>query len=125
LQSNFDDFLAKPVSYEGLRRCLTAVGGAYLPLPDDQPHPRAETTVVEVAPVPDRLRRRVLDAARIHNATALRSCLRELAALGPVHRCLVDRLRRALKAYDMAAVEDAFGAASLRAPSADADRGAA
>jgi spore coat polysaccharide biosynthesis protein SpsF (cytidylyltransferase family) len=66
-----------------------------------------------------------LAAARIHNATTLRACLRELGtsfANGNGHP-LVDRLRAALRAYDMktivallsdrmAASESGFGAES-------------
>jgi CheY-like chemotaxis protein len=89
LESGFDGFLAKPVTYQGLRACLASL-------------PPLE------AAVPLALCLRLAEAARTHNATALRLGLRELAALGPAHQPALDRLRRALDRYDMAAIQAAL-----------------
>jgi hypothetical protein len=63
-------------------------------------------------PLPPVLRARIEEAARIHSTTALRSCLRELAALGPGHRGLLVNLQRALQSYDMKAIEAALAASA-------------
>jgi hypothetical protein len=43
----------------------------------------------------------ILAAAQIHNATALRACLRELGNSFGVGQPLIDRLRAAARSYDM------------------------
>jgi signal transduction histidine kinase/CheY-like chemotaxis protein len=108
LRSGFDDFLAKPVSYEGLRACLAAVSGAVLELPALTAAAPPAAVSAEPSPLPPVLRARIEEAARIHSTTALRSCLRELAALGPGHRGLLVNLQRALQSYDMKAIEAAL-----------------
>jgi CheY-like chemotaxis protein len=100
----FDDFLAKPVSRDGVRACLASLRGVSFERVREsstlagQPHPPADS------PLPSALRDRIRDAALVHNATGLRSCLRELEELGPAQRPQLDLLRRALQSYDMQAI---------------------
>jgi signal transduction histidine kinase/DNA-binding response OmpR family regulator len=123
LGSGFDDFLAKPISYEGLRACLAAIPGAALEAPAA---PAAADHTAELAPLPAALRARIQEAARIHSTTALRSCLRDLVALGAAHRPLVDELQRALQAYDMKWIRAALGPEPGAVPAAPGEqRGAA
>jgi signal transduction histidine kinase/CheY-like chemotaxis protein len=101
LRSGFDDFLAKPVSWQSLQACLRAVPGVDLP-PDDlgaTPEPSGD-----VLRLPDELRLRLLDAARVHSATELRRGLRELERLAPRGAPLLDEITQALRRYDMDAV---------------------
>jgi CheY-like chemotaxis protein len=126
LRSGFDDFLAKPVSYEGLRACLSAVPGAAERLGPPPTVPTAGDVTAELAPVPPALRSRIQEAARIHSTTALRSCLRDLGALGPGHRRLLEDLQRALQSYDMKAIEAALPPFTAADPGAPGEqRGAA
>jgi hypothetical protein len=94
------------VSYDGVRACLECLPGIVFEcsdpeaaaMPDLTPQPSAET------PLPTSLRSRIRQAAIIHNATALRSCLREVEELGAAQRPWLDLLRRALQSYDMQAI---------------------
>ena len=106
LRAGFDDFLAKPVTDDALRGCLSRLPGVAFE-PDvhagfgARPEPEE---LAEAAPLPSALRERIRLAAANHNATVLRSCLREVEDLGPAQRPWFDRLRRAMQAYDMKAV---------------------
>jgi hypothetical protein len=62
---------------------------------------RAIASRADLTALPPELRLRILDAARVHNATALRACLRELVALDVAGWPSVDSLDQALRAYDM------------------------
>jgi signal transduction histidine kinase/CheY-like chemotaxis protein len=102
LQSGFDDFLPKPLEPGRLYDCLAAIPGVVLtaraPLSDGR------GACAEPAPAPGlspRLRHEILEAARIHNATALRASLKELCSSAAGGHPLVDQLRAALRAYDM------------------------
>ena len=119
LQSGFDDFLAKPVSWESLEHCLRAVPGVVQPelqaASSPGPGPGPAAAPVPAADLPDPLRARLLEAARLHNATQLRGCLSELDALGPAPAALGAEIARALRRYDMEAVLVALGAPDPRA----------
>jgi signal transduction histidine kinase/DNA-binding NarL/FixJ family response regulator len=125
LQSGFDDFLAKPVSFESLVACLRTVPDVRLqnqtvpaaPAPPAAPGPATPWAVT----LPEALRRRLAEAARLQNATELRRCLRDLSGLTPAPQDLVERLACALRNYDMdavlAAVAPAAGSPPAHAPS--------
>jgi CheY-like chemotaxis protein len=101
LRSGFDDFLPKPLELRRLHACVAAIPGVSLadrgPLPAPVARGSTGDPTAELSP---RLRQEILAAARIHNATTLRACLRELGSFAGGHP-LVDRLRVALRAYDM------------------------
>jgi CheY-like chemotaxis protein len=114
LQSGFDDFLAKPVSWESLEQCLRAVPGVVRPGLEaassrPEPGPAAAPVRARAVDLPDPLSARLVEAARLHNATQLRVCLRELDALGPASAALGAEIARALRRYDMDAVLVALG----------------
>ncbi len=105
-RAGFDDFLAKPVTSDALRGCLALLKGvAFGPEAPTPPTARPEASEPEeAAPLPLALRERIRQAAENHNATVLRSCLREVEDLGPAQRPWLDPLRRAMQAYDMKAI---------------------
>ncbi len=106
LKGGFDDFLAKPIDFEHVCACLAALPGVALQTIEAavRDGDRAPGSPADLAVLPLALRRRILDAARVHNATALRACLRELEALDVAGRPSVDSLDRALRAYDMRSI---------------------
>jgi signal transduction histidine kinase/CheY-like chemotaxis protein len=107
LRGGFDDFLAKPIDFEHVGACLAALDGVVLQPIDAFPpgtDDRAPSAPPDLAGLPADLRQRILEAARLHNATALRACLRELTALEAAGRPSVDSLDRALRAYDMQSI---------------------
>ena len=109
LHSGFDDFLAKPVTWQSLELCLKAVPGLALPAATSPVEPRAVAAGPPTSSpleVPGELRVRLLDAARLHSATELRRGLRELERLAPQGSPLVEEIGRALRRYDMEAVLD-------------------
>jgi signal transduction histidine kinase/CheY-like chemotaxis protein len=106
-RDGFDDFLAKPVSLEAVRACLLCLPSVAFEC--DAPavshtasDGRSETQTR--AALPEALQAQIREAAHIHNATALRACLRELEQLGPPQRVHLERLRHALRSYDMRAI---------------------
>jgi signal transduction histidine kinase/CheY-like chemotaxis protein len=102
-RSGFDDFLAKPVSYDGVRACVGCLPGVAFEQRVREPSTLAEqpTSPLPQTPLPHALRDRIRAAALVHNATGLRSCFREVEELGPAQRPRLDLLRRALQSYDM------------------------
>ncbi|HWZ92353.1 MAG TPA: CHASE domain-containing protein, partial [Polyangiaceae bacterium] len=124
LRSGFDDFLAKPLELCRLHSCIAAIPGVALVEHAPTLSAAAQgSTGTEAAVLSPRLRGEILAAARIHNATTLRACLRELGTSFAHGHPLIDRLRAALRAYDMrtivallsdrmAASESGFGAES-------------
>jgi signal transduction histidine kinase/DNA-binding NarL/FixJ family response regulator len=105
-RAGFDDFLAKPVTEDAVRACLSLLPGvAFEPDVPAAYGARAEPEeLAGAAPLPPALRERIRLAAANHNATVLRSCLREVEDLGPAQRPWLGRLRHAMQAYDMKAV---------------------
>jgi signal transduction histidine kinase/CheY-like chemotaxis protein len=125
LRAGFDDFLAKPIDFEHVAACLDAVDGVvWQPIHGVTPRGdlRERGARADLAVLPVSLRRRIVEAARQHNATALRACLRELTALDPAGRPSLDSLDRAFRAYDMPLILTLM---SGDAPGAMADSGAA
>jgi signal transduction histidine kinase/FixJ family two-component response regulator len=116
LKGGFDDFLAKPIDFEHVCACLAALPGVFLQTTEASARDgdRAPGLPADLAVLPPELRRRILDAARVHNATALRACLRELASLGVAGRPSVDSLDRALRAYDMHSIVTLVSSAGAR-----------
>jgi signal transduction histidine kinase/FixJ family two-component response regulator len=124
LRSGFDDFLAKPLELRQLLACIAAVPGISFDDPEPLTVPVARgSTEAPTAELSPRLRQEILAAARSHNATSLRACLRELGTSFAGGHPLVDRLRTALRSYDIktivallsdriAASESGFGAES-------------
>jgi CheY-like chemotaxis protein len=116
VRAGFDDFLAKPVSYDEVRRCLARLPGVSLEpgasTPSEQPSHGTEAP--EAAQLPTALRDRIRQAADSHNATVLRSCLREVEELGLPQRPRLERLRRAMQAYDMKAIAGAVSSDASR-----------
>jgi signal transduction histidine kinase/CheY-like chemotaxis protein len=107
LKSGFDDFLAKPIDFEHVCACLAAIEGVTLQTEDPAgatagPPARDERDDAEA--LPSDLRRRILEAARINNATALRTCVRELTALEAMGRPTPPSLHEALRSYDMRSI---------------------
>jgi signal transduction histidine kinase/CheY-like chemotaxis protein len=102
-RAGFDDFLAKPVTDDALRACLSLLPGVAFE-PDVPAAPGANPEPAQATPLPPALRERIRRAAADHNATVLRWCLREVEDLGPAQRPWLDRLRRAMQAYDMKAI---------------------
>jgi len=115
-RAGFEWFLSKPVSYETVADCLASVGvAAGVQLVDVLETPAlldddgggtdlpAGTTAAELSPA---LRDRLAAAARVHNATELRVCLRELLQQTGARRPppWLSQLERAVRAYDMRAV---------------------
>jgi signal transduction histidine kinase/CheY-like chemotaxis protein/sensor domain CHASE-containing protein len=103
-QCGFDDFLAKPVSYDGVRACLGCLPGVEFERSGRSPTLAEPPTSAAPTPLPNVLRERIRAAALVHNATGLRSCFREVEELGPAQRPHLDLLRRALQSYDMQAI---------------------
>jgi CheY-like chemotaxis protein len=103
LKGGFDDFLAKPIDFDHVCACLAALPGVLVQTAEAATSggDRARASRSDLAVMPPELRGRILDAASVHNATALRACLRELAALDLADRPSVDSLDQALRAYDM------------------------
>jgi signal transduction histidine kinase/CheY-like chemotaxis protein len=103
LKGGFDDFLAKPIDFEHVCACLAALPGIALETAEAATRggDRALGSRADLAVLPPELRQRILGAARVHNATALRACLRELVALDVAGWPSVDSLDQALRAYDM------------------------
>ena len=64
-----------------------------------------------VVRLPEALRGRLVQAARLHNATELRRCLGEIELLGRPCAGLASGIARALRRYDMEAVLRALGCA--------------
>jgi signal transduction histidine kinase/CheY-like chemotaxis protein/sensor domain CHASE-containing protein len=112
LRCGFDDFLPKPVTFDAVGRCLKRLPGVAFEWET------AGATVLEAPPrgcaasLPSSLRDRIRDAAASYNATALRSCLREVEDLGPLQRPWLDRLRRAMRSYDMKGIVSVLSAES-------------
>jgi signal transduction histidine kinase/FixJ family two-component response regulator len=105
LRCGFDDFLAKPLELRRLHACIAAIPG--VSLDDHGPVPSAvarRSTGSQTAVLSPRLRQEILAAARIHNATKLRACLRELGPSCAGGHPLLDRLHAASRAYDMRAI---------------------
>jgi CheY-like chemotaxis protein len=115
-RAGFEWFLSKPVSYETVADCLISVGLAAGVRLVDVPDPPAllpdgpgggplptGTAGAELSPA---LRDRLAAAARMHNATELRVCLRELLQQTGARRppAWLSQLERAVRAYDMRAV---------------------
>jgi len=104
----------------------TIVGGIRGTLgPVQRAHAEARALGREQAEARVREGQEILAAARIHDATALRACLRELGTSFGVGQPPIDRLRAALRTYDMRTIvailsdristsEPSFGAASSR-----------
>jgi signal transduction histidine kinase/DNA-binding NarL/FixJ family response regulator len=107
LSSGFDDFLPKPMELPRLHACIAAIPGIFLDDPVQLPAPLIRGSMqAQTADLPPRLREEILAAARSHNATTLRACVRELGTSFAASHPLVDRLRTALRAYDMRAIVD-------------------
>ena len=108
LNSGFDDFLAKPVTWQSLEACLRRVPGLSLPVPPEPP-PASAPVAARGPAVPEPLRARLIEAARLHSATELRRGLRELERLTPEVSPLAREITQALRRYDMEAVLSALG----------------
>jgi CheY-like chemotaxis protein len=100
------DFMAKPFSCERLFQSLEDSLGVTLE--------RAETSNELEAPValksgavtlPAELCSRLVMAADVHSATALKDCLPELRALGPEANRLAEDIRWLLRSFDMTGIQ--------------------
>jgi CheY-like chemotaxis protein len=120
LRAGFDGFLAKPLEMQHLYGCLETIPGVTL-REAAEPSLAAASLEPEELILPARLRTAILEAARLHNATALRSCLRELGTSLAVGQPRIDRLRAALRTYDMRTI---FAILSERAATTASDLGA-
>jgi signal transduction histidine kinase/CheY-like chemotaxis protein len=107
LRGGFDDFLAKPVTWQSLERCLRTAAGKSAPTATAASPPQAAA----LAPA---LRRRLLEAVHLHSATELRRCVQELSTSGAGGAALGAAINEALRDYDMDAVLAALAQADAQ-----------
>ncbi|MBI2380354.1 MAG: response regulator [Gammaproteobacteria bacterium] len=98
LQQGFDDFVAKPLLVDDIRRCLSLHLGLSFPeLQVDTDLAQAPTAPA----IPAALRRKLLDAVAISWLSGIKAGLQELDRLGPEARPLSERLQGLLRRYDL------------------------
>jgi signal transduction histidine kinase/FixJ family two-component response regulator len=103
LRGGCDDFLAKPLLVERVYDCLQQH------LQVDFDYKTALVSSEESEPpldlaqilLPEDLALRLMMAAELHSATVLKSCLSEVAQLGPSGRRLAEHLREFAHSFDM------------------------
>jgi len=107
----FDDFLPKPLRWNGLYACIEKVPGARFVhvLPEAGPTIEAaggggHNDLGPALGLSAQLRSRLIDAARMYRVTEFRRGLLELERIGPTGATAARYLRRCLHNYDMRAV---------------------
>jgi signal transduction histidine kinase/CheY-like chemotaxis protein len=106
LGAGCDDFVAKPFRAERLYECLLHVPGVAFSYdePDLRTNREAVFDLGQLAISHD-LATRLTVAAELHSATVLKSCLAEIAQLGPTGDRLAQHLGGFLASYDMKAIQ--------------------
>lgn len=106
LRSDGVELLQKPFSVEDLCSCIERVCGIRFVREIVQTAGSTSGPLPDPAriPVPSELRERMMNAAGIHNSTALKACLKELRTLGESSAVLAEHLRRLLHLCDFASI---------------------
>ena len=107
IAAGFDDFVAKPLTFERLYGSLAALPGTRLVEAATAAPPGVAPADSLPGPLtlPVTLRRQLQTAARLYRTTELKRCLREIAMLGPEGADLARRLETLNDAGDMAAIQ--------------------
>jgi signal transduction histidine kinase/DNA-binding NarL/FixJ family response regulator len=98
------DFLVKPLKTEDVYECLRIqLNAEFEYAPSEKEVEPSFDSLDRAGPVtlPNELYSRMMAAAELHSATALKTCLQELRELGPDARNLSERIRWLLRSYDM------------------------
>jgi len=103
LDAGFDDFFAKPFRCERLVACLKNLLHAEFE-PDETGAPAGLPPVPDDFAVPEELAARLKVAAELYSITEMKSCLGEIALLGPDGQKFADHLLRMADNYDMDSV---------------------
>lgn len=106
LEAGCDDFVAKPFRLERIYSCLGSLLNlkfTYNESPPREPN-IFDIDLAQIA-LPEDLAARLVMAAELHSATVLKSCLREVEALGPYGIRLAEHLRTFLSCYDMETIQ--------------------
>jgi CheY-like chemotaxis protein len=106
LAAGFDDFLAKPLSFERLCGSLAGVPGMrFEEAPPTLDGPAAtKGGSPEELRLPEALWLRLRQAAKLYRTTELKHCIREVTALGPAGAALGNRLEVLNNIGDMVAL---------------------
>ena len=100
LDAGFDDFFAKPFRCERLIDCLKNLLHAQFE-PDETGAPADLPPVPDDFALPEELAARLKVAAELYSITEMKSCLGEIAQLGPGGQRFADHLLRMAENYDM------------------------
>ncbi len=108
LEAGFDDFVAKPLSFERLCESLAGVPATrFEELPRTSPTPEAPANLLPAeVRLPRALWLRMQAAAKLYRTTELRRCIGEFAALSAAGAALGSRLERLNDAGDMKAIRE-------------------
>ena len=100
LDAGFDDFFAKPFRCERLVDCLKNLLHVEFE-PDETGAPADLPPIPEDFALPEELAARLKIAAELYSITEMKSCLSEVALLGPGGERFADHLLRMAENYDM------------------------
>jgi signal transduction histidine kinase/DNA-binding response OmpR family regulator len=106
LEAGCDDFVAKPFRAERIYACLKTL--LQVEFVERAPAPQErQSEAIDLAQLalPEDLSTRLVMAAELHSATALKNCLVEVERLGPHGRRLAGHLRGFLASYDMEMIQ--------------------
>jgi CheY-like chemotaxis protein len=102
--AGFDDFIGKPFLFETVCDCMVRhLHVEFVHEPDTGMPAGAKpcSGEPETIQLPDRMRERLLAAARINALTEIETLIGELKGLGPDTKCLAVELEKLLSRYDM------------------------
>ncbi len=105
--AGFDDFIGKPFLFEKVCDCMVRhLHVEFVHEPDTEVPAGAKPCAGEPDPIqlPDRIRERLLAAARINALTEMETVIGELKELNPDAKCLAVELEKLLSRYDMDAI---------------------
>jgi PAS domain S-box-containing protein len=105
--AGFDDFIGKPFLFEKVCDCMVRhLHVEFVHEPDTEVPAGARPCAGEPDPIqlPDRIRERLLAAARINALTEMETVIGELKELNPDAKCLAVELEKLLSRYDMDAI---------------------
>ena len=98
------DFIAKPFDAEQIYECLERHLGVRFQR-EEMFEAVVPASALKPVLLPEELCARMMVAAELHSATALKNCLQELRALGPDAQPLAERIRQLMRSYDMEGIQ--------------------
>ncbi|CAN5371587.1 hypothetical protein BH10PLA1_BH10PLA1_06300 [soil metagenome] len=114
-QAGFDEVIAKPIRFGRVCECLASLLGVHFDH-DESPVAGAADNdgLDEIAALPHELRRRLNEAAELHDVTQLKELIAGLEQSGVVPPGMVKALRSRVQRYDLSSI----AAATVTAPAA-------